>query len=382
MLVFGAVSVISSLVDKNPDYLYAIGVLKDTQAVPVINTPEEIDGVVIKPYIGDTVAVKVPFYDIKGDELSQEKALIYFQNTYMKNTGVLYTSEEGFDIVMSMGGTIKKVRNDEILGNVIEVEHNQNLRTIYYSVDDIKVSEGDMLEQSQVIARSGANKICEGKNNLLFEVYYNGVIINPEVYYEMDISTLNQVSMSVYIVDDKLVIINKDRVWEKSFKSIDKGYILNKEKFMEEYSSFLKKEKIKTNILNDRIEIVLNSYYLESDRFYLENIFVDLGYLKVEFKDINEILGVKDKENILYVELDKGYMVVYLDRGIYLDLNFFQDIPKILQYFLEYFDRDIILFGTNKMVSQIKLKDKMVYYIDKPDTYIEKCLLKVKKYGV
>ena len=188
--------------------------------------------------------------------------------------------------------------------------------------------------------------------------------------------------MSVYIVDDKLVIVNKDRVWEKSFKSIDKGYILNKEKFMEEYSSFLKKEKIKTNILNDRIEIVLNSYYLESDRFYLENIFVDLGYLKVEFKDINEILGVRDKENILYVELDKGYMVVYLDRGIYLDLDFFQDIPKILQYFLEYFDRDIILFGTNKMVSQIKLKDKMVYYIDKPDTYIEKCLLKVKKYGV
>ena len=191
MLVFGAVSVISSLVDKNPDYLYAIGVLKDTQAVPVINTPEEIDGVVIKPYIGDTVTVKVPFYDIKGDELSQEKALIYFQNTYMKNTGVLYTSEEGFDIVMSMGGTIKKIRNDEILGNVIEVEHNQNLRTIYYSVDDIKVSEGDMLEQGEVIARSGANKICEGKNNLLFEVYYNGVIINPEVYYEMDISTLN-----------------------------------------------------------------------------------------------------------------------------------------------------------------------------------------------
>ena len=121
---------------------------------------------------------------------------------------------------------------------------------------------------------------------------------------------------------------------------------------------------------------------MESDRFYLENIFVDLGYLKVEFKDINEILGVRDKENILYVELDKGYMVVYLDRGIYLDLDFFQDIPKILQYFLEYFDRDIILFGTNKMVSQIKLKDKMVYYIDKPDTYIEKCLLKVKKYGV
>ena len=48
-----------------------------------------------------------------------------------------------------------------------------------------------MLEQGEVIARSGANKICEGKNNLLFEVYYNGVIINPEVYYEMDISTLN-----------------------------------------------------------------------------------------------------------------------------------------------------------------------------------------------
>ena len=65
-----------------------------------------------------------------------------------------------------------------------------HLRTIYYSVSDVKVKVGDELKQGDVIARSGVSKISEDKANLLFEVYYNGVIINPEAYYEMDVSTL------------------------------------------------------------------------------------------------------------------------------------------------------------------------------------------------
>jgi len=125
------------------------------------------------------------------NEENQQKALIYFQNTYMKNTGVLYNCDEAFPIVMVLDGTVLNVKKDEVLGNMIEIEHNTNLRTIYYSVDDIKVKAGDVLSQGEEIGVSGTNSISKSKNNLLFEVYYNGTLINPEEFYQMDPSTLN-----------------------------------------------------------------------------------------------------------------------------------------------------------------------------------------------
>ena len=42
MVVFGAVSIISSLMDEHPDYLYAIGVLKDNTSIPVVNTSPDV----------------------------------------------------------------------------------------------------------------------------------------------------------------------------------------------------------------------------------------------------------------------------------------------------------------------------------------------------
>ena len=184
--------------------------------------------------------------------------------------------------------------------------------------------------------------------------------------------------MIIYIVDDKLVLINKDKVGKEHFKSISKGYIINKEKFMEEYGAFLKKLKIKNHLLSQKVEIVFNSYYGVSDRFYLENIFQDLGYLKIEFKELKDIL---DLNKGLYVEVNKNYMIINLDKGIYIDLDYFKDIPGILEIISKDFKGDIILFGSNKHISEIKLKNKMIYYIDKAETFLEESLLKVKKYG-
>ena len=38
---------------------------------------------------------------------------------------------------------------------------------------------------------SGENNITDSTSNLLFEVYYNGTLINPEEFYEMDVTALN-----------------------------------------------------------------------------------------------------------------------------------------------------------------------------------------------
>ena len=190
MLVFGTVSLISSFMKTNPNYLYSVGVIENI-STPVVNIDGSITEGVSKPYVGEKVNVDKYFYDVNDDADKQANSLIYFENTYMKNTGILYKADEAFDCVMVLDGTVLNIKEDDILGNVVEIEHNTNLITIYYSVDNLSVKVGDVLAQGEIIASSGANNISDNKNNLLFEVYYNGALVNPEDFYNMDPSTLN-----------------------------------------------------------------------------------------------------------------------------------------------------------------------------------------------
>lgn len=190
ILIFGTVSVITTLMKNNPDYLYSIGILKNISA-PVVNTDGSATDGILKPFVGDNVSIDKYFYDLEGDAKKQEQSLIYYENTYMKNTGVLYKSDKTFDVVAVLSGTVLNVKKDEILGNLIEVEHNSNLRTIYYSLDQVLVKPGDVITQGETMGTSGTNKITNNKYSLLFEVYYNGSLINPENFYNMDAANLS-----------------------------------------------------------------------------------------------------------------------------------------------------------------------------------------------
>ena len=189
IVIFGAVSLVSSLIEDNPNYLYSVDVMRDV-TTSVVETQEETKQIV-RPYTSDLVRIKTYFYDVNGDVKEQEKSLIYFENTYMKNTGVLYEADEAFDCVAVLNGTVLNIKEDDILGNVVEIEHNPNLRTIYYSLDNVSVKVGEVLAQGDIIGTSGENNITESANNLLFEVYYNGTLLNPEEFYLMDINTFN-----------------------------------------------------------------------------------------------------------------------------------------------------------------------------------------------
>ena len=109
----------------------------------------------------------------------------------MKNTGVLYQAQDTFDCVAVLSGTVLNIKEDDILGNVVEIEHNPNLRTIYYSLGEINVQVGESLNQGDLIGTSGENNITDSASNLLFEVYYNGTLIDPEEFYNMDVTTLD-----------------------------------------------------------------------------------------------------------------------------------------------------------------------------------------------
>ena len=177
--------------------------------------------------------------------------------------------------------------------------------------------------------------------------------------------------MLVYVVDNIINVIYKKQVYTGKFKSINKGYIINKDEFMNEFLKFLKKEKIKGKFWGTAIEIIDNSYFGVSDKFFLENIFLELGFIKVNFKNIKDLF-LDDKT---FIEVNNTYMVINLDKGIYLDLDYYKDIPKILDYFKDLIEKDIVLFGVNKKITEIKLRDRDVYYLQNREKYIIDSLL-------
>ena len=146
----------------------------------------------VKPFLSNKVVVSKSYYKQDDDIQKQENSLIYYEKTYLQNTGILYSCDEEFDIVSAYDGTVTNIGKDEILGNYIEITHNTNLKTIYYSVDNIVVNKDDAVNAGTIIAVSGKNMLeQESDNLLLFEVYYNGYTMDPEEFYETDITNLD-----------------------------------------------------------------------------------------------------------------------------------------------------------------------------------------------
>ena len=110
----------------------------------------------------------------------------------MPNTGILYSSDEEFDVVAISNGKVTSVKEDEILGYIIEIEHDNNLVSIYQSVNNVTVTEGAIINQGDKIATSGPNSLENEKENCLhFEVYKDGKLLNPESIYNIEIENIN-----------------------------------------------------------------------------------------------------------------------------------------------------------------------------------------------
>lgn len=192
LIVFVSMVFISNKLDNYyGDSLNLSYILKDfiDNDTPVANIKTES---IKKPFDKENITTDIDFYDKDADEESQQKSLILYENTYMPNTGILYTSEEQFDVLSTLDGKITKISKDELLGNVVEITHSNTLTTTYYSIDNVKVKENQTIKQGEIIGTSGKNNISSTSDNMmLFEVSLNGNNIDPENYYQMKLEDLN-----------------------------------------------------------------------------------------------------------------------------------------------------------------------------------------------
>ena len=181
--------VMSSNYEKAPDNNYVPDNIVQDNEAPVI---EVTNDKVAFPYTMDGVVMAKNFYDDKASEDEQVKSLIFYKNTYMENTGILYSKTDGnFEVVSVLDGNVTSITKDDILGNVVEVTHSTELITIYHCLGEVNVKVGDTIKQNDVIGKSGQVNIDNGyENALLFEVNYQGKILNPNEFYKMNVSDL------------------------------------------------------------------------------------------------------------------------------------------------------------------------------------------------
>lgn len=184
LVTFLSVSLINNHLLKNvTNYNYSKSIMKDvTENVLSEILPDKFE----RPYLSENVKLLSGFYSKDYDDESQKNSLIVYQNTYMPSSGTFYASQDDFDVVSVYDGKVKCIKKDEMLGDTVEVQHSDNLTTIYYSLKDVTVRENDDIKKGTIIGKATSNNLVTDKNVLFIEVYLKGKQIDPEKFYELN----------------------------------------------------------------------------------------------------------------------------------------------------------------------------------------------------
>ena len=161
--------------DSLNDITYVSSVILN-DVVPVVNVSTSV----INPYVDSTVTISKYYYNQDDDIDKQKESLIYFDDTYMPNTGIDYIGEKNFDVVSILEGTVIDIKEDEMLGKIVEIKHDNEIISSYASLSEINVQKGEIVSQGSKIGVSGSNKLnSDNNNNLHFEIYQNGINVDP-----------------------------------------------------------------------------------------------------------------------------------------------------------------------------------------------------------
>ena len=103
---------------------------------------------------------------------------------WRSHNGIDILANYGDAIYAAQGGTVVTANTDgwgSGYGNYVVIDHGNGLSTLYGHMSSVAVSAGDTVYQGQVIGYVGTTGMSTGPH-LHFEVYYYGVLQDPENY--------------------------------------------------------------------------------------------------------------------------------------------------------------------------------------------------------
>mgnify|MGYP002855982877 CR=1 FL=1 len=174
------------LVSKTPEDGEYVSTPVLEKIVPVASTNSNI----IKPFVDEDITILKNYYDWRNKE-SQPDSLIFYDNTYMQNTGVIYGKNDPFNIVSIADGEVIKVEDNELSGKTVEIRYSNDVIGVYHFVSDVNVKVNDTIKQGTLIGKSSISNLVDNtKNQLYFELIVKGELVNPENYYGKNINEI------------------------------------------------------------------------------------------------------------------------------------------------------------------------------------------------
>lgn len=169
----------------------------DEEAEPVMGPDEVIEMPVSNP---DEAEIVTKFYDYDAEEEEQLQSLILYNNRYYQSTGLDIANADGesFDVVASLSGTVSEVKEDPLLGNLVALDHGEEVVTYYASLGEVDVQAGDEVKQGDVIGSAGKNLFGQDNGtHVHFEIRKDGQEVNPETYFNQPVASLDSLADEV-----------------------------------------------------------------------------------------------------------------------------------------------------------------------------------------
>lgn len=175
-------------VQETEDYTPVLN--EEEPAEPVMGEQEEVSFPVANP---EDAQIVTKFFDYNADEAEQVNALIHYNNRYYQSTGVDFAREDGesFEVLASLSGTVSEVKEDPLLGNVVIIEHSDDVKTFYASLGEVAVQADDEVAQGEVLGTAGTSNFGKDKGtHVHFEIRKNDVAVNPESVFNQPLSVI------------------------------------------------------------------------------------------------------------------------------------------------------------------------------------------------
>ncbi|HBI02603.1 MAG TPA: M23 family peptidase [Paenibacillaceae bacterium] len=152
----------------------------EQKSIPV-NSGEKPLSWPVKPEVATETIMG--YFDDTADKKAQQAALIQYENSYWPNSGIAIAAKDkkAFEVVASAPGKVVKAEKDPMMGYQVEIQHENGLVTVYSSLEDASVKQGENVEAGSLIGLAGRSVLEKNLGvHLHFEVRKNGEPVSPE----------------------------------------------------------------------------------------------------------------------------------------------------------------------------------------------------------
>ena len=161
---------------------------------PAESIPEEVETSVVEEESVEVLAEEIPaapeyIWPVNGDI---DRAYHVNQLRYDATMGD-WRIHDGIDIASAVGssvfacrdGRVESIRNDDLYGTVLTIDHGDGTKSVYANLADITaVNADDFIKSGEVLGAVGDTAICEAAQepHLHFAMSVNGESADPLAY--------------------------------------------------------------------------------------------------------------------------------------------------------------------------------------------------------